>query len=174
MTELLWARLKADLRCGLRRGAWYRVIRRTLGDAILDVDHRPLTVPGDCLELTSGRPERWTIVERPGEEAGLATLWGTSYAVCPSCSHRTPVLHPGAEARCTNCGGPLLEVWARVPRRLAHVRADARRRPPALDDIPTSGRSLFAFLPPGSPAGRDDAHEVYGILTSGRFFGCDN
>jgi len=111
MTELLWARLKADLGCGLRRGAWYRVLRRTVVDAILDVDHRPMTVLCDHIEFTSVRPQRWTIVERPGEEAGLATVWGTSYAVCPSCCHRTPFLHPGAEARCSKCGGTFLVEW---------------------------------------------------------------
>lgn len=111
MPELLWARLKVDVRCGLRRGAWYRVIRRTTADAILDVDHRATVIPSDVLEFTSVRPHRWSIVERPGADAGLATLWGTSYGVCPSCCHRAPLLYPGAEARCVKCGGTFLVEW---------------------------------------------------------------
>ena len=45
MPELSWARLATDLRCGLRRGAWYRVIRKADRHVILDVDHRPATRP---------------------------------------------------------------------------------------------------------------------------------
>ena len=116
MTELLWARLKVDLRCGLRRGAWYRVIRRAEADAILDVNHRAVTIPCDHLEFTSIRPHRWTIIERPSVDAGLATLWGAWYGVCPSCSYRAPLLHAGAEARCSKCGETFLVEWPASPR----------------------------------------------------------
>ncbi len=57
MPELSWARLATDLRCGLRRGAWYRVIRKADRHVILDVDHRPTTVPRECLEFVSVRPD---------------------------------------------------------------------------------------------------------------------
>src|SRR5205814_8983788 len=36
-------RFKTDLQLGLRRGAWYRVIREADGQVILDVDHQPAT-----------------------------------------------------------------------------------------------------------------------------------
>src|SRR5436190_1957012 len=32
-----WARLKQDVSCGLRRGAWYRVVGLTPEDAVLQV-----------------------------------------------------------------------------------------------------------------------------------------
>lgn len=111
MTELLWARLTGDIPCGLRRGAWYRVIRRTTLEAILDVGHRPTTIACEHLEFTSVRPERWTVVERPGVYAGLAALWGACYGVCPNCSHRAPLQQRGAEARCPKCGETSLIAW---------------------------------------------------------------
>ena len=49
MPELSWARLKTDLHLGLRRGAWYRVIRETDSQVILDVDMLQLH-PGCGLE----------------------------------------------------------------------------------------------------------------------------
>jgi len=52
---------------GLQRGAWYRVIRQTDREAVLDVDHRPATVPRDHLEFVTVRPDRRTIVERPSQ-----------------------------------------------------------------------------------------------------------
>ena len=35
-----WARLKQDVSCGLRRGAWYRVVGLTPEDAVLQVPRR--------------------------------------------------------------------------------------------------------------------------------------
>ena len=62
MPELSWARVKTDLHLGLRRGAWYRVIRETGSQVILDVDHQPATILREYLEFASVRPDRWTIV----------------------------------------------------------------------------------------------------------------
>src|SRR5438874_3566868 len=105
MPELSWARLKTDLHLGLRRGAWYRVIRATGGQVILDVDHQPVTVLCEYLEFVSVRPDRWTIVERPSDVAGAAASWGQSYGVCPHCTHREPLVHPVVEAGCSRCRG---------------------------------------------------------------------
>src|SRR5438093_436732 len=59
MPELSWARLKTDLHLGLRRGAWYRVIREAYGQVILDVEHQPVTVLREYLEFVSVRPDPW-------------------------------------------------------------------------------------------------------------------
>jgi len=112
MPELSWARLATDLRCGLRRGAWYRVIREADGQVIVDVDHRPATVLREYLEVVNVRPDRWTIVERPSDAAGPAAAWGPSYGVCPHCSHRAPLVRPVVEARCSKCGGTFLIDWS--------------------------------------------------------------
>jgi len=108
MPELSWARVKTDLHLGLRRGAWYRVIRETGSQVILDVDHQPATILREYLEFASVRPDRWTIVERPSDVAGAAAGWGQSYGVCPHCTHRAPLVHPVVEARCSKCGGTFL------------------------------------------------------------------
>ncbi len=111
MPELSWARLKTDLHLGLRRGAWYRVIRATGGQVILDVDHQPVTVLCEYLEFVSVRPDRWTIVERPSDVAGAAAAWGQSYGVCLHCTHREPLVHPVVEAGCSRCRGTFLIDW---------------------------------------------------------------
>src|SRR5256885_17183096 len=67
MPELSWARVKTDLHLGLRRGAWYRGIRETGSQVILDVDHQPATGLRADLASVSARPDGWTIVERPSE-----------------------------------------------------------------------------------------------------------
>jgi len=112
MPELSWARVKTDLHLGLRRGAWYRVIRETGSQVILDVDHQPTTILREYLEFVSVRPDRWTIVERPSDVAGVAAGWGQSYGVCPHCTHRAPLVHPVVEARCSKCGGTFLIDWS--------------------------------------------------------------
>ena len=112
MPELSWARVKTDLHLGLRRGAWYRVIRETGSQVILDVDHRPATILQEYLEFASVRPDRWTIVERPSDVAGAAAGWGQSYGVCPHCTHRASLVHPVVEARCSKCGGTFLIDWS--------------------------------------------------------------
>jgi hypothetical protein len=112
MPELQWARLKTDLHLGLRRGAWYRVIRELDTQVILDVEHQPRTVLREYLEFVSVRPDRWTIVERPSDVAGAAVGWGQSYGVCPQCTHREPLVHPVVEARCSKCHGTFLIDWS--------------------------------------------------------------
>jgi hypothetical protein len=112
MPELSWARLNTDLQLGLRRGAWYRVIREANRQVILDVDHQPVTVLREYLEFVSVRPDRWTVVERPSDATGPAAAWGHSYGVCPNCNHRAPLVQPVAEARCSKCGGTFLVDWS--------------------------------------------------------------
>src|SRR5437879_10578341 len=40
-----WARLKADVKCALRKGAWYRILKLTSTEVVLDVRGKPLSVP---------------------------------------------------------------------------------------------------------------------------------
>src|SRR2546426_4087435 len=35
-----WARLKADVKCALRKGAWYRILKLTSTEGVLDVRGR--------------------------------------------------------------------------------------------------------------------------------------
>ncbi len=36
-----WARLKADVKCALRKGAWYRILKLTSTEVVLDVRGKP-------------------------------------------------------------------------------------------------------------------------------------
>ena len=76
-----WARLRAESSAPLRRGAWYRVLRLTQTDAVLDVNERPMNVPRPALHLASRPPSVWGIVPRPLNAKSLPTSWGARYAV---------------------------------------------------------------------------------------------
>src|SRR5947199_7140155 len=81
-----WARLNADLSCGLRRGAWYRVVRLTPDEAVLQVPRREqVRVPRHYVETLSNRPRHWTVVPRLLRDRKSTRLnsshLGISYAV---------------------------------------------------------------------------------------------
>jgi hypothetical protein len=100
-----WARVRIDAECRLRRGAWYRVSRLTPLEAVLDVNHQLVSIPRASLQLSSGAPQRWSVVPRPPNSSRLPATWGARYAVCPACRERAPLLHPSANMRCPRCNG---------------------------------------------------------------------
>src|SRR6266849_9766510 len=51
--DRLWARLRDDVNCGLRRGAWYRVVQLTPGDAVVEVQRKRVNVPRAVLTIVS-------------------------------------------------------------------------------------------------------------------------
>src|SRR2546430_5875341 len=64
-----WARLKQDVSCGLRRGAWYRVVGLTPDDAVLQVPRRErVRVPRRYLQTLFSRPRHWTRSEEHTSE----------------------------------------------------------------------------------------------------------
>jgi len=76
-----WARIKPDLNYRLRRGAWYRVLRSNLTDAVVEVEHRDVTVPLAVLQVESARPDRWTVVSLPRDAVDIPFSWGSRYGV---------------------------------------------------------------------------------------------
>jgi hypothetical protein len=52
-----WARVAGDLSVGVRRGAWYDVVRLTQEAAWLDVRTRTLSIPREGLEIAPIRPD---------------------------------------------------------------------------------------------------------------------
>src|SRR2546422_5291519 len=54
------ARLKANIKCALRKGAWYRILKLTSADAVLDVKGKPVPVPRGSLQLSPTPALRWT------------------------------------------------------------------------------------------------------------------
>jgi hypothetical protein len=106
-----WARVKPDLNYRLRRGAWYRVLRSNLTDAVVQVEQRDVTVPLAALQLVSRRPERWTVVALPRDAVDIPFSWGSRYGVCPKCSARAPLLERVATLHCTACDEMFAVGW---------------------------------------------------------------
>ena len=111
-----WARLNADQSCGLRRGAWYRVVRLTPDEAVLQVPRREqVRVPRRYVDTLSNRPRHWTVVPRSrGAEAEAERPpagWHARYAVCPACRTRAPITGYAVEMRCPGCDGLFSIAW---------------------------------------------------------------
>jgi hypothetical protein len=109
-----WARLNADLSCGLRRGAWYRVVRLTPDEAVLQVPRREqVRVPRRHVETLSNRPRHWTVVPRSRDRDAepAPTGWHARYAVCPACRTRAPITSYALDMRCPSCDGLFSIAW---------------------------------------------------------------
>ena len=106
-----WARLKADVNCGLRRGAWYRVIALTSTEGVVDVKAKRVSVPRSSLEIAMTPPRSWSVVSRPRNAPGLPATWGDKYGVCPSCRTRAPLREDMQSLRCPRCNGLFTITW---------------------------------------------------------------
>lgn len=111
MQATQWARLRSDAEYQLRRGAWYRVLRLTPLEAVLDVNQKQVSVPRAYLQVVPGRPERWSVVPRPRNSVRLPATWGSRYAVCPNCRARAPLGRPAVTLRCPKCNGVFDVGW---------------------------------------------------------------
>ena len=126
-----WARLLGVSACGLRRGAWYKVVARSATDVQLQVHRGVARVPRALLELRDKPPTEWTVVPAAGAR--------DSYVVCPNCRARQPLPdRPLTIARCPRCNeafavpGPTVDTPHRdlrmTRRRRASDRRDGERR----------------------------------------------
>jgi hypothetical protein len=106
-----WARLRVDTNCGLRRGAWYRVLGFTRDQAVLEVTRERVPVERRLLQTVFAPPTRWSVVPRPEEAARMPAQWGTRYAVCPVCHGRAPLNDFPREMRCPHCHGTFAIAW---------------------------------------------------------------
>ena len=107
-----WARVRARTTCPLRRGAWYRVLQLTPGEALLDVNGRPLSVPRPFLQVLPIRPRLWSVVPRPRGAVAPPSSWGPRYGVCPRCAARAPLLDRAVSMRCPACGFAFVIGWS--------------------------------------------------------------
>ena len=101
MPKRYWARLRADVDFPLRRGAWYRVKKLSLLDAIVDVAGEPVRVPRSALDIRSAAPREWSVVPGPKNPDRFPGV--TKYAVCPNCRERVPLKERPASLRCGRC-----------------------------------------------------------------------
>lgn len=106
-----WARLRTDLDCDLRRGAWYRIVKLASLEIVVDVKGKAVSVPRPFVEILAAPPQRWTVVPRPDAAPRLPTHWGPYYAVCPSCGDRAPLLGRPSSMRCGRCNGLFEIAW---------------------------------------------------------------
>src|SRR2546425_7737452 len=80
-----WARVRGEVNCHVRRGAWYEVLRVTPEDVILDVNRQPVRLERASLEIVPLRPQQWSVVARPRDSVDMPMDWGSRYAVGPGC-----------------------------------------------------------------------------------------
>lgn len=105
MSAEQWARIRPAETSHLRRGAWYRVVRLSAVEAVLDVAGTLETFPRPSLEILPSPPLRWTVVSRPPRSARLPAAWGSQYAVCPNCRERARLDERVTSMRCPKCNG---------------------------------------------------------------------
>ena len=106
-----WARLKANVKCALRRGAWYRILKLTAMEAVLDVKGKPVAVSRGTLQLSPEPALRWTVVPSPKDAPRFPTAWGPRYAVCPNCRDRAQLEGEPPSMRCHRCNGFFEIAW---------------------------------------------------------------
>jgi len=106
-----WARVRGEVNCHVRRGAWYEVLRVTPEDVILDVNRQPVRLERASLEIVPLRPQQWSVVARPRDSVDMPIGWGSRYAVCPSCCHRQALPGQPVQLQCLNCGAVFAIAW---------------------------------------------------------------
>ena len=106
-----WARTRVRTSRQVRRGAWYRVIRATALEGVLEVNRRPVTVPRTFLQILPFRPTVWSVVTRLPNAQHPPASWGSTYGVCPSCSARAPLGQHPDRLVCPRCNGLFPVAW---------------------------------------------------------------
>ena len=111
MATFQWARLKADIKCALRKGAWYRILKLTPVEAVVDVKGKPVSVARGSLQLSPTPSLRWTVVPSPKDAPRFPSGWGANYAVCPNCRDRARLEGHPESLRCQRCNGFFEVAW---------------------------------------------------------------
>ena len=81
MATAQWARIRPSEEGHLRRGAWYRVVKLSPAEVVLDINGKPTPFPRQSLEILPERPKLWAVVPRPSRSPRLPMTWGARYAV---------------------------------------------------------------------------------------------
>jgi len=104
-TATQWARIRSSEEARLRRGAWYRIVKLTAVEVVLDVNGKPTPFPRQSLEILPERPKQWAVVPRPARSPRLPNTWGARYGVCPNCRERARLEDHATSMRCPKCNG---------------------------------------------------------------------
>ena len=103
--------MRVDVNCGLRRGAWYPVVRFVKDRAVLDVTDDRVPVPRRLLQTVFSAPLQWSIVPLPDDAVNVPSEWGGRYVVCPACHARAPLSGHPMDLPCARCGGAFRLAW---------------------------------------------------------------
>ncbi len=103
MPRRLWARLREDVDCGLRRGGWYEALAIEQGRVLLSIHGRQRTFPSQIFEVSNEGPSCWTVITRAGNSGRIPLRWRNGYAVCPSCHWRQLLLGRPKTLLCEGC-----------------------------------------------------------------------
>jgi len=106
-----WARTRVRTCRDLRRGAWYRVMRATPVEGVLEVNRRLVTVPRSFLQILPFRPQLWSVVPRVATAPQPPLSWGSTYGVCPQCSARAALAPHAPKVSCPRCNGLFPVAW---------------------------------------------------------------
>lgn len=106
-----WARIRPVDGVHVRRGAWYRVVKLSAVEVVLDVNGKPTPFPRPTVEIQPTKPTRWTVVPRPSRAPRMPDSWGTRYAVCPNCRERARLDEHPKSMRCPKCNGYFDIAW---------------------------------------------------------------
>jgi hypothetical protein len=100
-TPHVWARLRVDVNCGLRRGAWYRVVRVTRDKVFVDVARERVRVARRLVQTVFEAPTRWSVVPLSRHAANVPAEWGraTRCAPCVTRARRSSTFHSSYGAR---------------------------------------------------------------------------
>ena len=111
MQTACWARLREDVDCGIRRGAWYETVSTGQFEISLAVHGQERTFSRDTFEIVASRPTRWTIVAHASNAAVIPARWAKGYAVCPQCAMRQLPMGRPQILRCEGCNGLYEVAW---------------------------------------------------------------
>lgn len=106
-----WARTRVRTSRHVRRGAWYRVVRATPLECVLEVNRCMVSVPRAFLQILPFRPTMWSVVMRLPNALHPPASWGATYGVCPSCSARAPLGQHAIRVVCPRCNGLFAVAW---------------------------------------------------------------
>jgi hypothetical protein len=101
-----WARARPHGAHIMRLGAWYKVVGNTAPNlVILEIARRNVAIPRDLLQISSDRPERFSVVRRsPSNLGGKSDDSASTYAVCPVSGTRVPLSGHPESIECPSCG----------------------------------------------------------------------
>lgn len=111
-----WARLKGDLKCALRQGAWYRILKLTPTEVVVEVKGKPVSVARGQLQLSPEPALYWSVVPSPKHAPRFPPAWGPRYAVCPNCRDRAKLEGQPEGMRCNRCNGYFKIAWTEPSR----------------------------------------------------------